>query len=798
MGNNGLPQLNMNGGMNIPNPLAQFANATGLSSIADNLNQSPLVVGARNVISDMVNPLNLANAPKQAAQVGQSFQSENQQYAQNQAKVRQLLNKPTRTPEETQFVTQNMPIVTAPMGVIGGADALLGNHFVNNTPLSSTYKSGMGNFSPTDTPSDAQYAQTSPNYPDNHEIPPNTPPAGGKPMISSVQQPLEGGPSGEANPIPPNPARTRTFAIPDNLPSDELQSNQLRNIQIDGQDIKTPNQVAQINSTLNGYGITGTPTEQLQSTNDQIGKLAKTASKIVSDQGGAISKQDMINAYARQLSLSPSIPDAVRPQIPTVATQSIDDVYNRALGGTATQGVTGEAPDNIPGSVFQKMKQIWSGDAASTYDQTDPTKWTMRQVLSRSGRDIANNFLDAKYPAASVLNNDMQDLYNAQPSLIKGANAESGAAAKAAEQPKQGFLGKLLSTKAGQVTAGLGASIGATGLIAGGVYGLNSANPGTSPDDLAINGAGNGGNNILPQANAQPNQNAAQKPQGGQPQSSGNNNINGTGGSGAIHSTNIPQGPTNVNDLETDFNKIQPTNGQYAVPNIYNIKDANGQPVAVNEGEIRKQNQVIQNYLAAHPNDPVAQARASAASSVLGQVSDASKPLIQTYNKASSTMNIIHNAQAYLDNKNPGIFGEPNVLDAFQVGPVGIQGLQGGLNSNYRTMLQDFNAIQSAYPELHLDMSNVGSKEAAKAALDNAAKQILANLNQQVKSTSISSPDMSFSPQTQSAGIQGTQNPPVPPAGLPAAQGGGLPQPPSGSYQFTAPNPMFQLNPLGQ
>jgi len=95
----------------------------------------------------------------------------------------------------------------------------------------------------------------------------------------------------------------RTFT-PDNPTKTDILANQKRNIQIDGTDIKSPNDVNQVNATLNGYKINGSLTDQAQAVNNKIGELSDQAKTIISNQGGAISKSDLVNQTAHNLTYS--------------------------------------------------------------------------------------------------------------------------------------------------------------------------------------------------------------------------------------------------------------------------------------------------------------------------------------------------------------------------------------------------------------------------------------------------------------------------------------------------------------
>lgn len=262
------------------------------------------------------------------------------------------------------------------------------------------------------------------------------------------------------------PPVTRTYPYDPNAPlsSNDQLTNAKRNIQL-GQDIKTPNEAAQVNSTLNGYDINGSATDQLQQVNDKIGDLQKQAQDVVTREGGYTPKSSLVSQITKDVSYgNTNIPPL---QIEGSVNQYIDKVYQQAMGGNVTGDITGVTPDQIPDPVLQKMKTIMNQDSMSTWNQPDPSKWTFAQQISRYARNALDNMLDTSHPNASALNNDMSDLYKAQESLTKGANAESSAAMKAAGQPQPNFIQKAWSNPWIRYPA-LAAGIGeGTNIVAG-------------------------------------------------------------------------------------------------------------------------------------------------------------------------------------------------------------------------------------------------------------------------------------------------------------------------------------------
>lgn len=226
---------------------------------------------------------------------------------------------------------------------------------------------------------------------------------------------------------------SRTFPA-GNTSKGDVVENQKRFIQIDGKDVNTPNEVDQINATLNGYGIKGPLTNQLQMVNDTIGTLSNKAKNIVATQGGTIDKDQLVQGTIQNLNHSLGQHKVDARSIPYEADSYINRLYARATG---QDPITTAAPDQIPGSVVQDMKKLMNEDASSTFGIDDPTKYTYDQAISRYSRDATDEVLDKEYPQASKLNNDMSDLYKAKTSLRKGANQEGAAAQKQANTPPE-------------------------------------------------------------------------------------------------------------------------------------------------------------------------------------------------------------------------------------------------------------------------------------------------------------------------------------------------------------------------
>ncbi len=314
------------------------------------------------------------------------------------------------------------------------------------------------------------------------------------------------------------------------------------------------------------------------------------------------------------------------------------------------------------------------------------------------------------------------DLYDAADSLKGGQVAENkatDAAAKlAAEQsniPKGNPIINGLKGAAKHPWAVGLATTAVAPLVAGGIaVGANAMNPGESPTDTT--------SAQLINTNGQPQQTISNnKTNSEQPNQIKDN-----------HASSISQTVSNVNGLETSLSKIQPDKTGYSVSDPTQIKDINGQNLTISQDQYRQANALIQNYLQQHPNDPVAKNVADTETSKLNQRYN--PKLIESYTQGAKAMNLIQDALTYLNNKKPGALGSPNPLDTIKIGPVGIQGMQGGLNSNYKALSQDFSDLDKLYPGMNVQLETSGSTANAKASLLKMAQKIIAQNNQDMKS----------------------------------------------------------------
>lgn len=449
-----------------PQPSAQFK--PGLPQIGkDPISQAlewlrnkagQVQVQVEPVINDIVNNSMLGKTMQgKFNEIPQAFHETNKKLGYEKMTPDESLDSQLgRFIERNQFIGEMSLVPPSPKGLpnipqksSGLVDAK-GNPIKSAEPTtvgtgSHLVKNAQGQYIENPNPKQAVYAQESPAYPKTGKT---------QPVDYTEPQPK----TAPAKPVPP---AERTFSHKSATKSDLL-TNQKRNIVIDGDDIRTPNDANQVNATLNGYGVKGTPTEQLQATDDLIGQLNSRAKAVVAAQGGEIEKNQLINQTMQKLSYGSGY-NTSSSQLQADAKNYVNDLYIRATGQDVTKGIV--APDRIPGTVVQEMKTLANLDAKSTWQQADPTKWNIRQRVSRYGRDAIDTLLDTEYPTASKLNNDMSDLYRAQSSLRKGANAEGVAMQKSANAPQPNMIEKGLNALKGN-------PVGYGALALGGVYGL--------------------------------------------------------------------------------------------------------------------------------------------------------------------------------------------------------------------------------------------------------------------------------------------------------------------------------------
>lgn len=227
----------------------------------------------------------------------------------------------------------------------------------------------------------------------------------------------------------------RTYPYDSNDPNtaftpDELATNAKRPLTFSKNGIENAQELDQAHATLNGYKINSDdPMDQLRGIQQQKKALSDQTQAIYAEKGGTINKDTLANNIANRFFVNGEFRGSEQSQ----ASSYIDDLYNRATGNVNV-GIGGTSPTGIPGTVAGKMKSIANDDAYKTFDKPE-ADWTPGQKSSRYGRDAINDELSAKYSDAKQLNNDLSDMYNAEPSLKSAANKDINAKNTQARQP---------------------------------------------------------------------------------------------------------------------------------------------------------------------------------------------------------------------------------------------------------------------------------------------------------------------------------------------------------------------------
>lgn len=475
------------------------------------------------------------------------------------------------------------------------------------------------------------------NIPDiNRPIPPESqgPQFPDKPLASDLPPTQKAAPeltdySGES-------AHTHSPTLP-------TESDRLRGIMPDGKTIKTPDEVRQINATLNGYGIKGSLTDQLQATSNKIGELSNQAKTIVANQGGTLPKSDLINLAAKQIVETPGV-NIPPSQAINEATKYIDQVYGKVAGVHPNELEGFISPDQIPGTVAQDMKTIMNQENSSTFT-SDPASWTKGQIISRPAGDALDRILDTVYPEASRLNNDMSDLYKAKGSLLKGSQGEIKAAQSA--PPPPGFFGKV-SNAVGAIAKNPVAQ----------VLGLGEAVRGGS--DL-----GNLATMVGGELSRLPDQIAnefgyTKKAQGPTSQVNGTSNNNTKNLPSSIHTfTDIPQKPSDINPGE-----------QLADPS--QIKGPDNSPLTITQPEYKAQSSQLQatidNYKQLGIPVPPAILQKKYALDTQWSASDPTNPnsLTGKYSSDSKIVGAAQDASSLLNTVSPNFFNQFKNWDQLQ------------------------------------------------------------------------------------------------------------------------------------
>ena len=214
---------------------------------------------------------------------------------------------------------------TLPQGKITGADlipmaGMIAGVGEGTTPEEDT---GEENLTFGETPTRASYMPPSKFNPPTEVTPtelkinepesapaihgPAAPPPAVGSMVENAGEPFTGEnnlpPTQETVKTPvvePKPNTDKTYPV-ESVSKDEQLANAKRNITIDGKDVRSPNDVNQINSTLNGYDIKGSATEQLQKSIDTRNELGQKATATITSEGGMTSKADLLDLTTKRL-----------------------------------------------------------------------------------------------------------------------------------------------------------------------------------------------------------------------------------------------------------------------------------------------------------------------------------------------------------------------------------------------------------------------------------------------------------------------------------------------------------------
>ncbi len=177
--------------------------------------------------------------------------------------------------------------------------------------------------------------------------------------------------------------------------------------------------------------------------------------------------------------------------------------------------------------------------------------------------------------------------------------------------------------------------------------------------------------------------------------------------------------------------------------------------------------------------DPFAQIQTqlkAAAQDAIDTKYGASQKLMSSYQNFATVSQKIADAQDLLTKTSPVLSDKIGALEAGHE----------MLDPKYQSLVNDLHFIENSDPRLKGQLSNLATKGSVTTALDNAAKFLLSQHNQLLKSYGAGGTAPTTNAQPASAA------PSQLPAGLPAPVNGSLPAMNNGSYQFTAPNPMFQ------
>lgn len=235
----------------------------------------------------------------------------------------------------------------------------------------------------------------------------------------------------------------------------------------------------------------------------------------------------------------------------------------------------------------------------------------------------------------------------------------------------------------------------------------------------------------------------------------------------------------NGSTIETDMSKIDP-NSQAIDPRT--VTGADGTSLAMDEGKYQTAMAALDSLTKSDPSyitNPIKAGQLAAAKDAIEKKHAASQQLMQSYQKVQNVSQKVADARKLLSQTSPVLTDKMGFLE----------GAHEVFDPKYQSLVNDLKFIENSDPRLKGQLSDLGTKQSVQTALDNAAKLLLSEHNQLLKSYGAG--DSSLSKPTKTTQQQ-TTTPSQIPAALPAPVNGSLPKIQSGSYQFTVPNPLFQ------
>jgi hypothetical protein len=252
---------------------------------------------------------------------------------------------------------------------------------------------------------------------------------------------------------------------------------------------------------------------------------------------------------------------------------------------------------------------------------------------------------------------------------------------------------------------------------------------------------------------------------------------NGTNESDNGHNASLGSTPLSVNSqIETDMSKIDPST---PAVDPRQATGSDGTSIAMSDGQHQTAMAALDALVKQDPSyitNPIKAGQLAAAKDAIQKKYDDSQKLMTSFQKVATVQQKVQDAQNLLQKTSPALTDK-------------IGFLEGGhemLDPKYQALVNDLNFIEKSDPRLKGQLSNLATKESVKTALESTVKLLLSEHNQLLKSYGVGSDS------TTSTAKPVATPPSQIPAGLPAPVNGALPQMQNGSYQFTAPDPLFQ------